>query len=359
MRAIGHQRRFGSDVFIACLVGALAGCGSVSPAGSGMDAAAGGGRGGTTGSAGTTGVAGTTGAGGSGGGAGTTGVAGAMGGGGAGATGHGGTTGAGGSGGAGRGGSGGAVGAGGSGAAGRGGSGGAAGSAGTGGSGGAGGGGICTVLCTTGRTCCGANTCVNLQNDPFNCGKCGNVCPATAPFCGGGMCGQPPCNPNPGAGVCAPATLCCGTTCCAQGQLCCDPEGPLGGEPTCYTPTNDQPTCPQGCAPLCKSDRNQKKNIAPADTQAILDKVAHLPISTWTYLEEPSSVHHLGPMAQDFHASFGLGNDDRTYNSVDAHGVALAAIQALERVVAGQEKRIQALERENRRLERRARPAAR
>jgi len=61
-------------------------------------------------------------------------------------------------------------------------------------------------------------------------------------------------------------------------------------------------------------------------------------------------------MAQDFRASFGLGNDDRTYNSVDAHGVALAAIQALERMVAAQEKRIANLERENRRLERRLRP---
>ena len=69
-------------------------------------------------------------------------------------------------------------------------------------------------------------------------------------------------------------------------------------------------------------------------------------------------------MAQDFHASFGLGNDDRTYNSVDAHGVALAAIQALERMVAAQEKRIDKLERENQRLEQRlrardARPASR
>jgi trimeric autotransporter adhesin len=64
-------------------------------------------------------------------------------------------------------------------------------------------------------------------------------------------------------------------------------------------------------------------------------------------------VRHLGPMAQDFHARFGLGDDDRTYNSVDAHGVALAAIQALDRMVAAQEKRIQSLERENRRLARR------
>ena len=169
------------------------------------------------------------------------------------------------------------------------------------------------------------------------------------------MCGQPPCTPNPGAGVCAPDSLCCGLGCCAKGQLCCDPQGPIGGAPTCYTPTPDQPTCPQGCAPSCKSDRNAKKDIAPVDTQAILDKVAHLPISNWTYNEEPSGVRHLGPMAQDFHASFGLGSDDRTYNSIDAHGVALAAIQALERTVAAQGKRIEALERENRQLERRLR----
>jgi hypothetical protein len=153
--------------------------------------------------------------------------------------------------------------------------------------------------------------------------------------------------------------------CCGVGQLCCEQQGPVsGGLPTCFTPTADQRTCPQGCAPLCVSDRNRKKNVTPADTKQILDKVAQLPISTWTYNDEPSGVRHLGPMAQDFHASFGLGNDDKTYHSVDAHGVALAAIQALERMVAAQEKRIETLERENRRLERRlhandSRPTAR
>jgi hypothetical protein len=103
------------------------------------------------------------------------------------------------------------------------------------------------------------------------------------------------------------------------------------------------------------SDRNQKKNIAPADIDAILKKVSELPISTWTYLNEPSAVRHLGPMAQDFHASFGLGDDDRTFHSVDAHGVALAAIQALGRVVTQQEQRIERLERENRALGQRLR----
>ena len=57
-------------------------------------------------------------------------------------------------------------------------------------------------------------------------------------------------------------------------------------------------------------------------------------------------------MAQDFYGSFRLGNDDRSYHSVDAHGVALAGIQALERRVAEQGKRLQRLERENRRLTR-------
>ena len=122
-------------------------------------------------------------------------------------------------------------------------------------------------------------------------------------------------------------------------------------------PTNEQPTCPQGCSPFCVSDRNQKKNVTPADTAEILRKVRELPISYWTYTNEASVVRHLGPMAQDFHASFGLGSDDRTYHSVDAHGVALAAIQALERLAAEQSKRIERLEHENRRLERRLQAA--
>ena len=66
---------------------------------------------------------------------------------------------------------------------------------------------------------------------------------------------------------------------------------------------------------MCISDRNKKKNITPADTSAVLDKVSKLPISTWSYTAEPVDVRHMGPMAQDFRASFGLGDDDKTYNA--------------------------------------------
>ena len=67
-----------------------------------------------------------------------------------------------------------------------------------------------------------------------------------------------------------------------------------------------------------------------------------MPISEWSYNDEPSA-RHIGPMAQDFHAAFGVGETDRCIPTVDANGVALAAIQALNR-------RLEGLERESREL---------
>ena len=77
----------------------------------------------------------------------------------------------------------------------------------------------------------------------------------------------------------------------------------------------------------------------PVDGFAVLESLAALPISTWNYKSEPPTVRHLGPMAQDFMAAFGLGDDDRKINMVDANGVVMVAIQALHR-------RLQALEAE-------------
>lgn len=76
------------------------------------------------------------------------------------------------------------------------------------------------------------------------------------------------------------------------------------------------------------SDRNSKENFTPVNPAEVLDKVAALPITRWNYLDDPS-VQHLGPMAQDFHAAFGLGFDDKSIATVDADGVALTAIQGL------------------------------
>ncbi|HEX4122558.1 MAG TPA: tail fiber domain-containing protein [Verrucomicrobiae bacterium] len=80
------------------------------------------------------------------------------------------------------------------------------------------------------------------------------------------------------------------------------------------------------------SDRNVKENFEPADPETILDKVLALPISVWNFKTE-KGTRHIGPMAQDFHAAFHVGGDDRHIATVDEEGVALAAVQGLNRKV--------------------------
>jgi len=92
------------------------------------------------------------------------------------------------------------------------------------------------------------------------------------------------------------------------------------------------------------SDRNLKEGFAAIDPGAVLAKVLALPLTTWSYRGEP--VRHLGPMAQDFHAAFGLGADDRHIHTLDAAGVALAAVQGLHVLVAAQARQLAALQRE-------------
>ena len=56
--------------------------------------------------------------------------------------------------------------------------------------------------------------------------------------------------------------------------------------------------------------------------------MVELPLTTWNYKAD-TGTRHLGPMAQDFFAAFGIGPDDQHIATVDADGVALAAIQGL------------------------------
>lgn len=84
------------------------------------------------------------------------------------------------------------------------------------------------------------------------------------------------------------------------------------------------------------SDRNAKQNFQPVDAKSVLAKVAALPISEWQFKNDADGSRHVGPMAQDFRAAFGLGTDERHIATVDADGVALAAIQGLNEVVEEQ-----------------------
>ncbi len=90
------------------------------------------------------------------------------------------------------------------------------------------------------------------------------------------------------------------------------------------------------------SDRAAKSNFASVDTRELVKRVSELPILTWNYKAQHTSIRHIGPMAQDFHAAFKVGEDDRHITAVDADGVALAAIQGLYKMLQDKDAQIAA-----------------
>ena len=200
-------------------------------------------------------------------------------------------------------------------------------------------------LCFEGATCCGDGTWA--CNDPWGISTCdfgdkgkpGVACSCCTPG-GGDLLGC-----YEGASCCGDGTWACNdgwgnSTCDTKGVECeekkCEDDGAscAGGESCC-----DGLQCCSGvpvppgseyCSTLCPiSDRNRKENFEPLDTQAVLAHVVALPLTSWNYKFEDPSIRHMGPMAQDFKASFRVGSTDKAIYTVDADGVALASIKAL------------------------------
>ena len=95
----------------------------------------------------------------------------------------------------------------------------------------------------------------------------------------------------------------------------------------------------------CTSDRNAKTNFAMVDARQVLLKVSGLPIQTWSF-KDNTAIRHMGPMAQDFHTAFGLGQDDKTISTIDLDGVALASIQGLYHLLQEKDAEIAVLEKQ-------------
>lgn len=111
------------------------------------------------------------------------------------------------------------------------------------------------------------------------------------------------------------------------------------------------------------SDKNTKENFEDVNGEDILNKISTLPITKWNYISNDDNVKFIGPMAQDFHAAFGLGGSDSCgINSMAIDGLNLAAIkaltartekiEALEQKVSNQEAEINALREELEELKR-------
>jgi hypothetical protein len=93
------------------------------------------------------------------------------------------------------------------------------------------------------------------------------------------------------------------------------------------------------------SDVNRKHRFAPVAGEDVLMRLRSVPIQSWTYLADPGEVRHIGPMAQDFHAAFEVGAEPTSIATVDADGIALAGVKALD-------ERTERLRSENERLRR-------
>ena len=81
-------------------------------------------------------------------------------------------------------------------------------------------------------------------------------------------------------------------------------------------------------------------SVAPA---LVLDKISELNISEWSYKTDPT-VRHIGPTAESFYQAFGLGTGGDNISTIDADGISLIAIQALQEQSKAKDELINSLE---------------
>ena len=81
------------------------------------------------------------------------------------------------------------------------------------------------------------------------------------------------------------------------------------------------------------STKDAKTDFQPIDVGDILNKINGLPVEEWSYKVDPSGIRHIGPFAEDFYSTFGVGDNDKSLSSIDPAGVALAGIQALSKEI--------------------------
>lgn len=87
---------------------------------------------------------------------------------------------------------------------------------------------------------------------------------------------------------------------------------------------------------LTGSSRDLKENFVPVNGEDILQRLVAMPLTEWNAKADPTQKH-IGPVAEDWWATFRLGPDDKHVSTTDIGGVALAAIKGLYQVVAEKE----------------------
>jgi len=109
-------------------------------------------------------------------------------------------------------------------------------------------------------------------------------------------------------------------------------------------PTEDR-TIQVGTASLPLDSRQRREGNANVHQVALGRHDVYVLVSLRRF------VAHVAGMAQDVFAAFGLGDTDKGITTIDADGVALAAIQGVCQIVQDKEAGIAALEKNNRELQ--------
>jgi hypothetical protein len=87
-------------------------------------------------------------------------------------------------------------------------------------------------------------------------------------------------------------------------------------------------------------DGATRTNLAPVNVREVLDRVLTLPMHHWRYpWESTNATPHLGPTAQEFKAAFYSGRPNTGVTTLEFDGVALAALQGLNRKLEEELKR--------------------
>ena len=97
------------------------------------------------------------------------------------------------------------------------------------------------------------------------------------------------------------------------------------------------------------SNVHAKHHITELSPANVLEKLNAMPIHQWQY--KAMEGNHIGPMAQDFHSTFQLGQDESKIATLDVAGVALVAIQGLSQELNKRDDQIKNLEQKITQLE--------
>lgn len=79
------------------------------------------------------------------------------------------------------------------------------------------------------------------------------------------------------------------------------------------------------------SSRAAKENFTEMNPREVLEMAVGLEVSEWNYKNQ--KARHIGPMAEDFHGLFDVGQNGRGLAPRDLAGVNLLALQGLNEVV--------------------------